>query len=192
MATQARSHALAQPAAFYAALRKITGALDQAQVNTISNIIIAAGPQWSVGWLAYALATAWHEARFKPQREWGLGRGRPYGLPGKYRQAQYGRGLVQLTWDRNYEWADKALGLNGALLRNFDLALEPEIATKILIKGMEEGAFTGRKLADHITGAGSHAAFVKARRIINGTDRAEDIARYADRIQAALLTGGWA
>ena len=190
MATQAHGHALAQPATFFASLRKVTGALDQVQVDTIT-AILSGGSHWPVGWLAYALATAWHEARFKPQREWGLGRGRPYGLPGKYRQAQYGRGLVQLTWDRNYEWADHALHLNGALLRNFDLALEPEIATKILIKGMEEGAFTGRKLADYIVGTGNPSAFVQARRIINGTDRAEDIASYAGRIQAALLAGGW-
>jgi hypothetical protein len=33
---------------------------------------------------------------------------------------------------------------------------------------------------------------VKARRIINGTDRAEDIATHADAIAAALGDGGWA
>jgi hypothetical protein len=37
---------------------------------------------------------------------------------------------------------------------------------------MEQGAFTGLALADCITGTGTHAQFVKARRIINGTDRA--------------------
>jgi hypothetical protein len=50
---------------------------------------------------------------------------------------------------------------------------------------MEQGAFTGLALAD-ITGTGTHAQFAKARRIINGTDRAEDIATHADTIAAAL------
>jgi hypothetical protein len=73
----------------------------------------------------------------------GPGRGRAYAPPGRYGQAQYGRGLVQLTWDRNYEWADRALGLKGALLRNFDLALRPDLAVAILVKGMEQGPSPG-------------------------------------------------
>lgn len=186
-----RRRALANPDAFFAALRSITGSLTQAQVNIV-NAMLASGALWPVGWMAYGLATAWHEALFKPQREWGLGKGKPYALPGKYGQSQYGRGLVQLTWDRNYEWADKALGLKGLLLANFDRALEPAIAVDILIKGMETGAFTGRKLADYISPTGTHSEFVMGRRIINGTDRADDIATYADRIQAALVKAGWA
>jgi hypothetical protein len=176
---------------FFARLRRLTGPLDQGQVGIV-NALLTAGALWPSGWLAYALATAWHEARFTPQTEWGRGRGRAYAQPGRYGQAQYGRGLVQLTWDRNYEWADRALGLKGALLRNFDLALKPDLAVAILVKGMEQGAFTGLALSDCITGTGSHAQFVKARRIINGTDRAEDIATHADAIAAALGDGGWA
>ena len=186
-----RRRTLTSPEAFFAALRSVTGSLTQAQVEIV-NAILSAGARWPAGWMAYALATAWHEARFKPQREWGLGKGRPYAAAGKYGQSQYGRGLVQLTWDRNYEWADKALGLGGRLLRNFDLALDAEIAVRILIQGMESGAFTGRKLADYISPAGTHSEFIMARRIINGTDRADDIATYADRIQAALVKAGWA
>lgn len=186
-----RRSALASPDAFFAALRGVTGSLTQAQVDIV-NAILVAGALWPASWMAYALATAWHEARFKPQREWGLGRGKPYAVPGKYGQSQYGRGLVQLTWDRNYEWADKALGLGGTLLRNFDRALEPDISVRILIMGMEAGAFTGRKLADYVSPTGTHSEFIMARRIINGTDRADDIATYADRIQSALIKAGWA
>ncbi|MEJ2002998.1 MAG: hypothetical protein P8X77_16760 [Maritimibacter sp.] len=189
MAITPGGHAMARPATFFAALRRLTGPLDQEQVDIV-NDILAASICWPTGWLAYALATAWHEARFIPQREWGRGRGRPYARPGKYGQPQYGRGLVQLTWDRNYEWADKALHLGGSLLANFDRALEPEIAVRILIEGMKQGAFTGRKLADYIDGSGNRSAFVKARRIINGTDRAEDIATYADVIRSALIAAG--
>lgn len=181
---------LATPAAFFTGLRAITGPLDQKQVDIVNAILLAAS-SWSIGWLAYALATAWHEARFTPQREWGLGKGKPYARPGKYGQGQYGRGLVQLTWDSNYEWADRMLGLEGALLRNFDLALDPKISVDILVIGMEDGAFTGRKLAHYIGTTGTVDAFTRARRIINGTDRAADIAAIALRIQGALAKGGW-
>lgn len=182
---------LKDPSAFFAAVRKITGPLDTEQVATINGLLKAAA-HWPIGWLAYGLATAWHEARLKPIPEWGLGKGRPYGKAGKYGQAQYGRGLVQLTWDANYEWADKALGLNGSLLANFDRALEPEIATAILVNGMETGAFTGKKLADYITGRGTPAGFVNARRIINATDKAALIGGYAENFLVALDAGGYA
>lgn len=186
----AQSHKLADAGAFFAAVRKITGPLDAVQVATI-NDLLAAAAHWPIGWLAYGLATAWHEARLKPIAEYGKGAGRPYAAKGKYGQPQYGRGLVQLTWDKNYEWADEALGLNGSLLKNFDRALEPEIATAILVKGMETGAFTGKKLSDYITD-GSPPQFVPARKIINGTDRADLVAGYAVAFLSALMAGRYA
>lgn len=176
--------------AFFARVRRITGSLDQVQVDTITDLLAAAA-HWPIGWLAYGLATAWHEARLKPIEEIGKGKGRPYSQPGKYGQSQHGRGLVQLTWDKNYEWADKAIGAGGKLLQDFNLALRPDFATDILVKGMETGAFTGKKLGDYIVDRGTHDAFVRCRRIINGTDRAEMIATYADQFQDALSDGGW-
>src|SRR5690606_37964715 len=188
----AHTRSLADPEAFFAAVRKITGPLYKAQVDTI-NGLLAAASHWRLSWLAYGFATACHEARRKPIEGWGEGKGRPYCKPGKQGQSQLGRGLVQLTWDRNYWWADKALGLGGSLLANFIRALEPEIATAILVKGMETGAFTGKGLADYLPDRlGTPAQYREARRIINGTDRAEMIAGYAERFQAALEAGGWA
>lgn len=184
------AHKLTDASAFFSKVRATTGDLDQIQVDTINGLISAAA-HWPIGWLAYGLATAWHEARFKPIPEFGKGRGKPYGVRGKYQDEQYGRGLVQLTWDRNYEWADKALGLNGSLLANFDRALEPEIATRILVKGMEEGAFTGKSLSTYIGKRGTVAEFTQARRIINGVDRAQLIAGYAVSFQDSLEAGGW-
>lgn len=186
-----KAHALSDPAAFFAAVRKITGPLDQVQVDTI-NRLLAGAAHWPVGWLAYGLGTAWHEARLKPIEEWGKGKGRPYSQPGKYGQSQHGRGLVQLTWDRNYEWADKALGLGGSLLADFSRALEPDIAARILVLGMETGAFTGKGLADYIhSEGGTLTEFINARRIINGTDKAALIAGYAEQFRDALVSGGW-
>lgn len=175
---------------FFSAVRKITGPLDQIQVDTIHRLLGGAA-HWPTGWMAYGLATAWHEALLKPIAEWGKGKGRPYGNPGQYGQPQYGRGLVQLTWDKNYEWADEALGLGGSLLKNFDRALEPDIAARILIKGMESGAFTGKKLANYISDRGTPEGFKAARRIINGMDRADLIAGYAEKFRDALDVGGW-
>lgn len=186
-----RKRQLTDSAAFFGGVRAITGGLDQVQVDAINGIVKYAAHH-PLGWLAYELATAWHEARFRPQHEWGKGQGKPYGKPGKYGQAPYGRGLVQLTHDFNYEWADERFELNGALLKNFDLALEPDLAARILVIGMEEGAFTGKKLAHYLTGwEGDAAAFSQARRIVNGTDKAALIAGLAGRFQHALELGGW-
>ena len=118
-------------------------------------------------------------------------------MPGKHGgQIPYGRGLVQITWDQNYEWADRicaAAGLikPGELLANYELANQADIASCILVEGMSTGHFTGKKLGDYITTRGTHAGFSQARRIINGQDCAEKIALYADQFQDALDLGGW-
>src|SRR5690606_16382609 len=55
--------------------------------------------------LAYVLATAFHETAktMQPVREYGRGKGRPYGDPDPLTGLiYYGRGHVQLTWKGNY------------------------------------------------------------------------------------------
>lgn len=180
-------------APFFVAVRKVTGALDQVQVDSI-NAILKRMAGMPVQHVAYVLATAWHEARFKPQNEWGKGAGRPYAKPGKYGQPQYGRGLVQLTWDRNYEWADKRLGLNGALLKDFDLALRPDIAADILVYGMLEAAFAsnGKPLSHYGPKADGTFDYRRARQTVNVMDKADLIAGHAVKFEAALKAGGWA
>lgn len=143
--------------------------------------------------LAYALATAFHETAraMQPICEFGKGAGRAYGKPaGQFGQVYFGRGYVQLTWLRNYQHATKRLreiGVIGAdvdLVRNPDRALRPDIAAAILVFGMLEGWFTGRKIADYFVGTRSD--WVDARRIINGSDRAAQIAGYALHFYHAL------
>lgn len=95
----------------------------------------------------------------------------------------YGRGFVQLTWDYNYERAAKELNIP-ELCTNLDLALDPEIAAKIAVLGMQEGWFTGKKLSDYMTLKTSR--FYDARRIINGLDQASKIADFAKQYDAAL------
>ena len=138
-------------------------------------------------YFAYILATAWHETAFtvQPIAEYGKGAGKPYGVPaGPYNQVYYGRGFVQLTWYDNYKTQDAKLGLNGNLVQNADLALDPEIAAEILFAGMRDGDFTGKKLADYFTA--DTTDWYNARRIVNATDQASTIAGYAERFLNAI------
>lgn len=99
----------------------------------------------------------------------------------------YGRGFVQLTWERNYVRAGKEIGVD--LITNPDLAMVPANAVKILVVGMVEGWFTGKKLSDYITLKISR--FTPARRIINGTDKASTIAKLARKYDKELRAAGY-
>ncbi len=136
---------------------------------------------------AYVLATAYHETdRFRAMEEYGEGEGRDYGEPvllirGKFAK-YHGRGFVQLTWLRNYAVMSGYIGVD--LVNEPDRAKEPTIAAKIIWEGMIRGYFTGKGLADYINS--TEVDYVSARRIVNGTDKAELIARYAEAFYDAL------
>jgi hypothetical protein len=132
--------------------------------------------------MAYCLATAWHETAFtmRPVIEYG---GESY-LKSKPYYPWYGRGYVQLTWEENYQKQDAKLGLKGALMKTPDLALDPVIATRILLLGMADGDFTGKRLGDYFTA--DLTDWYNARRIVNGTDKASAIAAYAEKFCHAI------
>lgn len=134
---------------------------------------------------AYVLATARWETghKMKPVREGG---GEKY-LKSKAYYPFVGMGYVQLTWKRNYEKATKVFGVDFVV--NPKLLLDPKYATPILVTGMREGWFTTRKLSDYITLKASD--FKGARRIVNGTDRAAEIAKLAEAYDALLLAEGY-
>jgi putative chitinase len=92
-----------------------------------------------------------------------------------------GRGYVQITGRDNYRKFSELLGID--LERLPEYALKPEIAAKIAVIGMRDGVFTGHRLSDYF---GRSTDWVNARRIINSTDRADDIARYAKAFHAAI------
>jgi putative chitinase len=95
----------------------------------------------------------------------------------------HGRGYVQLTGRRNYQ---KAASLTGvALLEHPDQAKEPKVAYQIAIQGMKDGWFTGKKLSQFISDG--QADFENARTIINGHDKAANIADIARRFSEVLL-----
>lgn len=172
----------------YARNNLFGGRLKQAQVNGINGIL----DEWERAhkrkddrWLAYMLATTHHETdrTMKPINEYGRGRGRRYGQPDPVTGHTYfGRGFVQLTWKENYEKMGRKLRVD--LVNNPELALDLEIATKILFRGMMDGDFTGKKLSDYFNPGKED--WRNARRIINGTDKAELISDYGKRYYAAI------
>lgn len=164
---------------------------------------------WGIAHTAYALATAYHETAhtMQPIKEFGGYEYymKLYDISGKdpTRAKRYentsvgdgakycGRGYVQLTWKRNYRVLGEKLGID--LINVPDLALNPDIASDIMTIGMTEGLFTGRKLSDYLpkSGISTRENYVKARVIINGTDKANLIADHAMGFQKALVLGLW-
>ena len=83
--------------------------LSQSQVNALEDLlrfIEADEGLTDVRQIAYVLATILHEtaATFLPIEEYGKGKGRVYGKKDPVTgHAYFGRGLVQLTWKKNYQ-----------------------------------------------------------------------------------------
>lgn len=100
--------------------------------------------------LAYALATIEHETAgtFEPLEEFkGRKSARRLGYEGGTNY--FGRGYIQLTHLRNYQAMGERIGMGDALVRNPDLAAQPEVAAKVLAvffkqNGVATLAYKGR------------------------------------------------
>lgn len=194
-------------AKFYGVIRPILfgGSLAPIQVERIECLLDAIeGAKWPLAWAAYALATAHHEtAKWQHLKELG---GQSYftrmydkagDRPGVAKTlgnteagdgARFaGRGYVQLTGRTNYRNAGKAIGVD--LLKDPTKAEEPATAARILVWGMETGAYTGKACRDYLDK--NPPDYVGARRIINGTDRAGTIGSYAETFARALLAADY-
>ncbi len=131
--------------------------------------------------IAYGLATTqWETAHtFKPVRE-------AFWLSESWRKKNlryypyYGRGYVQLTWENNYRMYGGILGLD--LIGDPDLAMQPDVALFVLGHGMKTGTFTGRTLEQFVNRKSTD--FVNARKVINGLDKADEIAEIAEHYQS--------
>ena len=99
-----------------------------------------------------------------------------------WREGWFGRGFVQLTHKVNYERATRELGVD--LVSDPAKAMEPSISAKVLVRGMMQGWFTGAPLARFINS--TEVDYVNARRVVNGTDRAQDIADIAAQYYEVL------
>jgi predicted chitinase len=136
--------------------------------------------------IAYVLATTQHETNdtFQPVEEaYYMGPGADAYRRGLKYYPYYGRGYVQLTWDHNYQTYGALLEKD--LYGSPELALEPEVALFVLVHGFKVGTFTGRAITRYINASATE--FVNARRCINGTDRAEDIAALATEFARTLV-----
>ncbi|MGL5131698.1 MAG: glycoside hydrolase family 19 protein [Planktothrix sp.] len=134
--------------------------------------------------LIYIIALAWHESRLRPIKEIKAKVGTE--VWEKYQKnywpsGYYGRGFVQLTWKGNYEKMSDFLGVD--LVNNPDLALNQTYAAQIIVYGMMNGSFTGKKLSDYING--NKADYYNARRTVGaimvaGKDTAQLIEGYTE------------
>ena len=147
-------------------------------------------------WIAYMLATVRREcgAQMTPVTEIGKGRGKDYGNPvtvvdkvtmKEKQNVYYGRGFVQITWDVNYKKVGEKIGMADQLYLNPELALDFETAYKIMSFGMRLGLFTGVGLPKFING--NRCDYVSARKIINGSDHAQEIANNALVFEKLLM-----
>lgn len=199
------------PAKFFDSCRAgIMGpTLDNDEVSG-ANAILEAMSGAPLSWTANALGTAWLETNhtLHPIKELGgsnyfFRRYDPQGqrpdiakMLGNTQPGDgalfAGRGYVQLTGRKNYALAQTKTG--AALLDNPDLAMRQDVAAKVMRWGMTQGWFTGKQFADYLPAGrpASRDEFKAARRIINGQDRATDVASYSLAFQAALQAGDWA
>jgi putative chitinase len=178
-------------------LRELAKTLTQTQVDSVNAILDSCIKHGIIDkrYIAYILATCYHESGLKPIEEIGKGKGLPYGSKldigkgagkrvaySKPDKLYYGRGFVQITWLSNYKAFSKLLKLD--LVNRPELALQIDIAAEIIVLGMLKGMFTGVKLADAFNDNESDA--IEAREIVNGHDKAALIKGYYDKIYNSI------
>jgi Chitinase class I len=204
---------------FYSTIRKnLFKRLSQAQVDGLNGILEAMDQvgDGDKDTLAYALATAYYEtgSRMVPVREGfattdagarravnNLAKKRGpnsavarYAQPaGPYGHVYYGRGHVQLTWLENYKNSSADAGVD--LVKNPDAMLDPVISAKVLIKGLIDGRWSGkRKGLSYYEGTDDFLdkqEAIAARATVNGSDKASLIASYHDQFYNALTVADW-
>lgn len=203
--------------AFYAYLRQRSvslfgTSLSQRQVEGIE-ALLDAGRGLSVEHMAHVLAEVYHEtgSGMYPVKEtvypyskdknpsdatviarldaaWRKGQlswvKQPY-----WRDGWFGRGVIQLTHEYNYQKGSAVTGKN--LVKHPELALSVPVSAQIAVEGCKAGIFTGRKLSDYDTASGFD--HYNARAIVNG-DKGKNgskIAGYAETFETALSRAGW-
>ena len=187
-------------------IRKKFGTLTQEKVDNI-NLIVATAEKYGLTYpqTAYLLASiAWETARtFKAIAEYGKGKGRKYGtwytnskgqkygiagsggntyLYSEHPHLYYGRGHIQSTWLDNYKYIKQRTGVD--VVNNPDLLLDDKLSIEVTVLALKGGWYTGKKLSDYIND--SKKDYVGARRCVNGTDKAREIADYAVVMEKAL------
>jgi Chitinase class I len=204
---------------FFTSIKKsLFKTLTQSKVDGINGILKAMDEvgDGDKDTLAYALATAYHETggRMVPVREGfattdagarkavaNLAKKRGpnssvarYSQPtGPYGHVYYGRGHVQLTWLENYKNSSADAGVD--LVKDPDKMLDPTISARVLIKGLMDGRWSGkRKGLSYYEGSDDfldQQEAANARATVNGSDKATLIAGYHKAFYDALTVAGW-
>ena len=167
------------------------GSLSQPQVDGI-NFLLEEMEGLDIKEKAYLLATTFHETaqtmqpieergsssyfkKYEPETKIGKNLGNIFSGDGiRFK----GRGYVQITGRYNYTRLGRKLHID--LENNPEAALDKHVAAKLLIVGCMEGLYTGLSLKQCLPD------YVKARKVVNGTDRANRIANYAEVFESAL------
>jgi hypothetical protein len=100
-----------------------------------------------------------------------------------WRTGWFGRGQIQITHKANYD----KFGVSKAQ------ALQQPYSAQIAVRGMRDGMFTGRKLADYtFPSALNNPPASNPRRIVNGQDGSDsEVARFHHQFAEALYLAGW-
>lgn len=161
----------------------------------------------SIGWLAYMLATAYHETAFtmQPISEYGNNAYFTRRYEGRANLGNTktgdgarfkGRGFVQLTGRANYAKMTPIVQSFYSSCPDFtqdpEAVKQDEYATVIMFYGMFLGTFTSKALKDYIGDPDKRQMvdFYNARRIINKIDKAATIQGYARIFDQALDVAG--
>ncbi|MGV6830296.1 MAG: hypothetical protein ACWA5P_01880 [bacterium] len=188
---------------FYKNYRKEFGRIRHKKTVATINEMLSTGEQRKVTieQLAYILATAYHEARhrdkifryrfhdFFPIRErgeneyfitkyWKNKRVRKWLGNEDWRDAitYRGRGVVQVTGRYHYRRL--------RILDNPDKLLEIEFSVENMFNDMLDGKYTGKALTSYINK--TKVDYVNARRVVNGRDKAQDIAIHALKFEKII------
>jgi predicted chitinase len=190
-----------------ARMRLFSGKLQSGQVQGITAIL----DKWEATraaaddrWLAYMLATAYHETArtMQPVREtlrstddqaiavlenaYKKGQlpwvSNPYWRKDAQGRSWLGRGLVQLTHFDNYKRMGAKIGID--LVTDPSVAMKMDVALDIMFIGMEQGLFTSSGLPKFFSGPKED--WVNARKIINGLERAPQIADYGKTFYSCI------
>lgn len=188
------------------------GRFNQSQVDGLNNILDYYENQSLVNLkqFSHILATIHHETdkTFQPIREYGRGRGKPYGINVDVDKKPYfdtnmifyGRGYTQNTWRTIYIKLTKANKFGWDFFNNPDLLLQHEPSIWATFYSMKTGLYTGKKLDDYdffndssIETNKNSSIFglpkwYNSRRIVNGLDKAKEIGDLTRIYYKALTT----
>lgn len=145
--------------------------------------------------IAYILATAYHEGNDYNGKSTGSiqalvpisEKGSESYLRKKPYWPYIGMGYVQLTWLENYKKFQPLLKekFSVDIIKDPKSLLRIDVAAFVLVYGMINGMFSGKKLSTYINSGKTD--YPAARKVVNWTDKAEHIASIASKFYKCIF-----